>query len=157
MEQSAGKVSMLVAAPQPPVITRPNEIAICNTYKQQMINFHWANCLFSYKPWFCSPDKNYLLGNCLLGRWSLGQGGGWRVPRREGEKSPEPSSGKEYGMNNHYEGQEACRCHPNRKHIQNKILNSWQELISCWYLCFKISHPSPKPKFVLILIEGQES
>ena len=77
-------------------------------YKQQLVDFHRTN--YSYKLWFCSQvNNNHQLGNCLLGRWSLGQGGGWRVPRREGEKSPEPSSGKESGMNNHYEGQEACR------------------------------------------------
>ena len=44
-----------------------------------------------------APDKNHQLGNRLLGRWWLGQGGGGAAPRGGGGKSPETS-----GMNNCY-------------------------------------------------------
>ena len=44
--------------------------------------------------------KTHQLGNCLLGRWWLGQGGGVGAPRWEGETS----SGCESGMNNIYWG-----------------------------------------------------
>ena len=57
-----------------------------------------------------------------------------RAPRWEREKWPGPSSakessGKESRMNNFHGGQEACRCHPNRKHIQIKILDSGQKSV----------------------------
>ena len=75
MEQldSAGKVSMLVSAPLPPVITSP----ACNGIQTTMD----PNSVFRYTQSLFSQDNNHQLGNCLLGRWWLGQRGGERVPR----------------------------------------------------------------------------
>ena len=118
-----GKVSMLVEAP--PVMMSPAEswmkyklnrnIATGETshamtsltilispetwdLKKREFNCDVRSVLHSCDFSDLAADKNHQLGNCLLGRGWLGQGGGGWTSRWEGEKPPDSSSGNGSGM-----------------------------------------------------------
>ena len=83
---SAGKVSMLLSALippiPPPVITSP-AMGNCMLNKQQMVKIivESIRIVCSVICHGFAPFNSHQLGNCLLGRWWLGQ-------RGEGETSP---------------------------------------------------------------------
>ena len=98
MEQleSGGRVSMLVAVPDPPVIIRP-VLKDCTKHKQIVPVF-----VFELIAVLLEEKATVLVGNthlciCPLGSRWLGQGGGGGGG--DGEKPPEPSLGSKTEMN----------------------------------------------------------